>query len=270
MRRWLLLLLALPCLAFAANPRATSLAKDADRLYRDGKYKDAAEALKKAFALEPNPVLLYNMARALDQAGELRASLDAYRDFVGLEGADPQLVKRANLAMDRVRSLLAKQEADSRVRDAEQERLAAEARKERERADQEAEAARRQREEIEAKQRQSESAEVKKFKTLRLASLIAAGGAVVVLGTGVALGASAASSRDGFRQATTVADKQRLEAETRGKAIAADVCLGVALAAAITAVVLFPGLEAPEAQGSVQVTLAPAPGGFQAGLGGRF
>src|SRR5256885_12028992 len=88
-------------LAAAANPTAAALIKDGDRLYKENKYREAAEALKKAYELEPAAVLLYNIARAFDQAGELQLALDNYRQFVGQEGADPGLVKKANLAMDR-------------------------------------------------------------------------------------------------------------------------------------------------------------------------
>src|SRR5882757_7797608 len=91
--------LTLACCAFAANPKAAQLAKDGDRLYKEGKYRDAAEALKQAYELDKNPVLLFNIARAYDQAGDLQIALDTYRQFIAVPDIDPQLIKKANLAM---------------------------------------------------------------------------------------------------------------------------------------------------------------------------
>src|SRR4051812_22397420 len=101
--------------ALTANPKAAALVKEGDRLYRENKYREAAEALLKAKELEPAAVLLYNIARAFDQAGELVLALDNYRQFVGQESADPALVKKANLAMDRLRTLVAKEEAGKQL-----------------------------------------------------------------------------------------------------------------------------------------------------------
>ena len=85
MRRLALFLaLTIASAGLAANPKAASLAKEADRLYRDNKYKEAAETLKQAYEADPNALYLYNIARAFDQAGELESSLDYYRKYVGL------------------------------------------------------------------------------------------------------------------------------------------------------------------------------------------
>src|SRR4051812_6291443 len=103
--------LAMVTLAFcaqAASPKATQLAKDGDRLYKEGKYREAADALKQAYEVDKNPVLLFNIARAYDQAGDLQIALDTYREYISLPDTDPQLVKRANLAMDRLRALVAR------------------------------------------------------------------------------------------------------------------------------------------------------------------
>jgi tetratricopeptide (TPR) repeat protein len=146
----------------APDARATALAKDAERLYKDGQYKEAAKLLEEAQALEPNPKFLYNMARAYDQAGELQPALDTYGKYIGLPATDsePDLVKKANLSMDRLRQLLARQEADSRVRDAEKTRLEKEANDARERAEAEAEKSRRLKAQLEAKEKaQSETAQ---------------------------------------------------------------------------------------------------------------
>src|SRR3954466_10607225 len=126
-RLFLLAALTLAASAFPANPKASALAKDADRLYKDNKYKEAAEVLRQAYEADPNGLYLYNIARAYDQAGELELSQEYYRKYVALpsEDAQPDLVKKANLAMDRIRTLLARGSADKQVRDAEKQRLEA-------------------------------------------------------------------------------------------------------------------------------------------------
>ena len=130
--------------SLGANPKASALAKDADRLYKEFKYKEAAETLRQAYEAEPTPRYLYNIARAYDQAAELELSQEYYRKYVALpsEDAEADLVKKANLAMDRIRTLLARGSADKQVRDAEKTRLEDDARKAEARADAEASEAR--------------------------------------------------------------------------------------------------------------------------------
>src|ERR1043165_563243 len=101
----------LPCLAAALalglalsaegapRPRAAELAKTAEKLYLQAKYKEAAELLQRANELEPQPVFLYNIARARAQAGDLPSALDYYRQYVASSETDPTLVKRATLSI---------------------------------------------------------------------------------------------------------------------------------------------------------------------------
>jgi len=255
--------------AHAANPKASALVKEGDRLYKDNKYREAAEALKKAYDLEPAGVLLYNIGRAYDQAGELKIALDYYRQFVGQEGVDPGLVKKANLAMDRLRTLVAKDEATSQVNDAEKKRLEDEAKTAKERADAEAEKSRRQKEQYEAREKAAAADAQSKSSTRLVAGVTVAAVAVAALGTGIAFGVLSGSSKSSFQAATTVGDKKRLERETKTRALIADVSYVGAAAAAIVAIIVWPkGGSAPPK--SVEVVLSPAPGGAYAGLQGSF
>lgn len=258
-----LLALVLASVALAApNPKATALAKDAERLYKDGQYKEAGKLLEQALQLEANPKLLYNMARAWDQAGELQPALDAYRKYVSLPASDTEadLVKKANLSMDRLRQLVAKQEADKTIRDAEKERLEKDAQEARARADAEAERARKQKAEFEAKERAAADAQKSKSSVRKTAAFVVGGVGVVGLGLGLVFGLVSNGSKQAFRTATLVEDKRARQAETISQSIVADVSLLVGVACAVTAVILFPKGE-PEAQ----VSLTPLPGG--GGLG---
>ncbi len=257
--------------ALAANPKVGALIKEGDRLYKDNKYREAAEALKKAHDLEPNSVLLYNIGRAYDQAGELKIALDYYRQFVGQDGAEPSLVKKANLAMDRLRTLVAKDEAGRQVNDAEKKRLEDEARLATERAAGEAEKARAQKEAYEAKENAVRAQAQKKTNSRLVGGVVVGAIAVSSLGTGIAFGLLSRESKASFRAASNVADKRRFQNETTTRALIADVSFAAALVAGVTAVILFPiGGSSPAPDKAVEVVLAPSPNGAFAAIQGTF
>jgi tetratricopeptide (TPR) repeat protein len=268
--RWLALLLGLTLAshALAANAKANQLAKDGDRLYKDGKYREAAETLKQAYELDKNPVLLFNIARAYDQAGDLQIALDTYRQYVALEDTDPQLVKRANLAMDRLRALVARTEADKQVQEAESRRLKEEADSAKRKAEAEADAARRQREEFEAKEAARTREANKGAGTRKIAGIAPGALAVAGLGCGIAFGALANGSKQAFNSALTVEDKVRTEGQTKTQALIADISFAAALALGITFAVVFPwgAVFGGDAQTSVHVALGPT----GVALGGSF
>jgi tetratricopeptide (TPR) repeat protein len=261
--------------ALAANPKATALAKDADRFYKDNKYREAAETLKQAYELEPNPLYLYNIARAWDQAGEVEQAMESYRAYTG-QAADltqPELVKKANLAMDRLRTLMAKGEADKKVQDAERKRLEDDRKKAEDRADEESRLAREQRRQYEAKEKAAREAQQVQVNFKKLIAYIVGGVGVACLGTSLVFALLANGSLGSFRKATTLADKLRFEADTKGQALVTDVLLLVGLAATATAVVLYPKGD-PGPTGAVSlVSLLVAPmqgGGAFASLGVSF
>jgi tetratricopeptide (TPR) repeat protein len=256
--------------ALAANPKASALAKDADRLYKDNKYREAAEMLKQAFDADPNGLYLYNIARAYDQAAELELSQEYYRKYVALpsEETQPDLVKKANLAMDRIRTLIARDSAGKQVSDAEKRRLEGDAKKAEARADAEAAEARKQRQEFAEKERIRKETENKQVNVRKLAAYITGGAAIVGLGMALGFGVGANNNRETFRKADTLALKQQYEAATRTAAGVADVSLLIGLAAGVTAVILYPRGDEPEK--SVSVAFTPVPGGGMASMGVTF
>lgn len=268
----LVLLVALTCAtaAYSANPKASALAKEADRLYRDNKYKEAAETLRQAYDTEPSALYLYNIARAYDQAGELETALDYYRTYVGLDAQDtqPDLLKKANLAMDRLRTLLARAEADKQVREAEKARLQDDARKAEARADAEAAEARRQRREFEAKEKERKAREAETLNVRKLAAYSTGGLAAAGLASALTFSIVTAVNRGEFSKAPSLDDKRRLENETRVTAAVTDVSLLVGIAAGVTAVILYPKGEAPKS--AVKVVVAPISGGAFATVGASF
>ncbi|MFL5318397.1 MAG: tetratricopeptide repeat protein, partial [Myxococcaceae bacterium] len=215
--------------------------KEAERLYNVGKYKEAAELLEKVNEESPNPKLLYNIARAWDQAGELEKSLDAYQRYVGSkDGTDATLLKRAVLSIDRLKGLIAKADEEKKKSDAERLKSEEESKAAQAKAEADAEAARKALEEAQAK-RDADLLASNKVRSRNKAIAIGAGAVgVLALGGGTFMGLSARGSKAKFDAATTVEDKRNFESTTKTQALLADVGFGVGLAALVTAIVVYP------------------------------
>lgn len=254
------LLVAVPSGAWAQkgskNPAA--LVKEGERLYNAGKYREAAEVLKKAQEAQPNSKLIYNIARAYEQAGDLRESLSYYQQYVGqnTEEADPTLLKRSALAIDRLRVLIDKEEKAAAEAETERKRLQEQADASRRKAEEEQAAARRA-EEVSRQQQQAEQERaMADYRRSRVIAFSLGGLSAVSLGGGLFFGLQARDARDKFDDATNLDGKKSAADTTRSKALLADIGLGVGLAAAIGAIVVFPK-EGPPAEGEVRLTLAP-------------
>ena len=86
--RFLLLLclvLPLPALADDAADRAANLAESANKLARTGEYADALALFEKAYALSPEPVLLYNIGRVAEKLQDWKKAAGALRAFLEVE-----------------------------------------------------------------------------------------------------------------------------------------------------------------------------------------
>jgi tetratricopeptide (TPR) repeat protein len=247
----------------AKNPAA--LMKEGERLYNAGRYREAAEVLKKAQEAQPNPKLLYNIARSYEQAGELREALSYYQQYVGTktEETDTTLLKRSALAIDRLRVLIEKEEKAAAEAETERKRLQEEAEVARRRAEEEQAAARRA-EETSRQQRLAEQERaMASYRRSRVLAFSLGGLSAASVGAGIFFGLQARESRTAFDKATTPETKSARADDTRGQALLADVGFGVGLAAAIGAIIVYPK-EGPPAEGEVRVTLAP--GGLGAGM----
>ncbi len=83
-----LILLLAPSGAFAQGEppddqeKAIQLFQKSGVAYKAGKFQEAADLLLEAYRLDPNPTLLYNLARALESAGDPEGALDAYRRYL--------------------------------------------------------------------------------------------------------------------------------------------------------------------------------------------
>lgn len=65
-----------------AHERALALFKESKAHYESGDFAGAANLLKQAYALEPSPVLSFDMGRAYESAGDLKEAIGAYRTYL--------------------------------------------------------------------------------------------------------------------------------------------------------------------------------------------
>lgn len=66
----------------AAHARAAELFKKSVDTYRSGDFKQTIDLLNEAYALEPQSVLLYNLARAHEGIGNNDAAIETYEKFL--------------------------------------------------------------------------------------------------------------------------------------------------------------------------------------------
>ncbi len=254
-----------PARAQKAEKRAAALVKEGERLYNSGKYREAAEALKKAQDLQPNPKLIYNIARAYQRSGDLREALSWYQQYVGLkaEEADPSLLKKSAIAIDEIRVLLDKEAKTAAEAEAQRQRLQQEAEAARRKAEEEKAATLRAEEAVRQQRRAEQERAMADYRRSRVIAFSLGGVAAASVGAGVFFGLQAREARTRFDEATNLDRKQTAADDTRGKSLLADVGFGVGLAAAIGAIVVYPK-GGPPAEGEVRMTLAPS--GLGAGV----
>jgi tetratricopeptide (TPR) repeat protein len=236
----------------------TALVKEGERLYKAGKYREAAEVLKKAHDAQPTPTVLYNIGRAYQRAGELREALSYYQQYVGLSSdeAEPELMKKSAIAIDEIRVLLEKEEKTAAAAAAEHKRLEGEAEASRKKAEEEQAAARRAEEAVKQQQAAEQERAMVSYRRSRLVAFGLGGLSAASVGAGIFFGLQARDERKEFDKATNVESKKLAADDTRSKALLADIGFGVGIAAALGAIIAYPK-DGPPAEGEVRMTLAP-------------
>jgi len=105
--------------------RALELARAGDQAYKAGEFEKAAELVRQAYALYPEPTLLYNLALALDGMGATEDALVYYERYLATDPAvkDRGAIERrvanmrqqlANKAAEREQQLAAERAAKAR------------------------------------------------------------------------------------------------------------------------------------------------------------
>jgi tetratricopeptide (TPR) repeat protein len=62
--------------------RALELFAQSDELYKQGQFEQAADLLREAYDLYPEPLLLYNLARALEGVGDVDGAITQYERYL--------------------------------------------------------------------------------------------------------------------------------------------------------------------------------------------
>jgi hypothetical protein len=93
----------------ADRKRAGELATESAKHYKRGEFEVSVALLRKAYALYPEPNLLYNLARSLEGLGDKQGAVDSYRQYL----ANAQRVDDRG-AIERRVSLLERELADKK------------------------------------------------------------------------------------------------------------------------------------------------------------
>ena len=84
---FLTLLISSPAAA-ADSKEAQAHFANAARAYQEGRYEDAVDLFLKAYQIDPQPELLYNVAQAYERLGDVRNALRSYRDYLRQHPSD--------------------------------------------------------------------------------------------------------------------------------------------------------------------------------------
>src|SRR5258708_6953725 len=71
--------------------------------YSAHEYRRAVEKFMAAYAMDPDPNLLFNTARCYEQLGDGRAAIDKYESFLAEPGGDPNGRRKAEQALASLR-----------------------------------------------------------------------------------------------------------------------------------------------------------------------
>ena len=99
------LLLVVPSLAFAQNPR--TFFDEGTALYARGQFAKAAERFETSFAARPVPVTMFNIARSWEEAGETLKAIGAWQAWLAMSPSAPERPEAAR-SIQRLGEKLAK------------------------------------------------------------------------------------------------------------------------------------------------------------------
>lgn len=244
----------------ADRARAVFLLDRSAVAFRLGRYTDAIVLLEEAYVLSEEPILLYNIGRAYESAGDLERALGAYRRYLEVSVGAPNAAavletiatieaRQAELAAREAAALRAQIEAEERARAEEAARAAEEERRVR------AAEERRAREERESRDLRSATA----WSIAGLGAATLAGGAIA--------GVLALERRDDALVAPDQPTALRAMGDARDLATGANVAFAVGAALALGGVV-WGAYELALGGGETSATVSLLPGALE--LRGTF
>lgn len=118
--------------------RAAELYKQSAESYRKGDFATTIDLLREAYSLDPQPVLLYNLARAYEGIGDTDGAIDTYKKYLDADpntkdrGAIEQRIATLQRERDEKIALQKQSEADRKRAQEEAARAAAAAKQKKE------------------------------------------------------------------------------------------------------------------------------------------
>src|ERR1043165_974907 len=111
-----------PAYADGNRDKALKLFEDSNKAYKSGKFEEAADLLKDAYQLFPEPILLYNLGRAQEGLGDPKAALDSYERYLkeAKQVDDRGAIERR---IETLKAQIAKQEEDANAREENERKL---------------------------------------------------------------------------------------------------------------------------------------------------
>jgi hypothetical protein len=89
-----------PPAASASQTTAQALAEEGAAFYRARDYRRANDKFQQAYAVDPDPNLLYNMAKCYEALGDKQTAIEKYEIFINSPGADSGGRVRARAAVE--------------------------------------------------------------------------------------------------------------------------------------------------------------------------
>lgn len=87
------------------SAEVNKLNEEGAALYAQRDYRRAVERFLRAYAVDPDPNLLFNIARCYEKLGDTEAAIEKYEEFVALPGADTVGRSRAHQSLQALRQL---------------------------------------------------------------------------------------------------------------------------------------------------------------------
>lgn len=95
------------------SAEVNALNEEGAALYAQRDYRRAVERFLRAYAVDPDPNLLFNIARCYEKLGDTEAAIEKYEEFIALPGADTVGRSRAHQSLQALRQLAASQTQSS-------------------------------------------------------------------------------------------------------------------------------------------------------------
>lgn len=222
--------------------RVEELAMAGAQEYREGNYETAIRHFKEAYALEPVPNLLYNIAKCYEKQEKYPEAVDYYQEFVVAPEVDSTARKAA---LDRIDSL----------------REIAELKRDQER---------RSRESARSDQSGNElfQAADEPEEPVNTVALWTLGGSAVLLAGGLTMGFLASSKADDINEAPTYQERQDAQSSAKTYALVADgLFVAAAAAAGVGLYLYFTDNESDTSTADAQPLVSPWVSSEAAGLG---